>query len=102
MTQIKREPHDHLPERRDIGPVNSARRSAGTGVPPAEEPAERAAKERQCVRYHRSNGRGESAKRYQSNSQGRLDWSGGRTEEDPRAPACRTAGENIGWVEEAP
>ena len=74
VIQTEREPHDHLPESRDIiGPVKSARRSAGIGVPPAEEPAESAAKERQCVRYHRSNGSGESAKRYQSNSQGRLD-----------------------------
>ena len=30
VTQIERESQDHLPERRDIiGPVNSARRSAG-------------------------------------------------------------------------
>ena len=58
VTQIKRELHDHLTESRDIiGPVDSVRRSAGTGVPPADEAAESAAKERKCVRYHRSNGR---------------------------------------------
>ena len=66
MTQIERELHDHLPEEsRDIiVPVDSARRRALVReVPPAEEPAESAAKEHQCVRYHRSKEREESATR---------------------------------------
>ena len=56
-------------------------------VPSAEEPAESAAKERQCVRYHRSKKREESTKQYQSNSQERAAWSGSKTEEDPMTPA---------------
>ena len=46
-----------------IGPVNSARRSAGTAKFTGREMAERAAKERQCVGYHRSKERKESATR---------------------------------------
>ena len=48
----EREPQDHLPEEsRDIiGPVDSAkRRVLVREQPPAEEPAESAAKKRQCV-----------------------------------------------------
>ena len=64
VAQIERGPHDHLPEGRDIiGPVNSARRSAGTrrttgrgtgrerceGVPVCEvPPAEGPRGQRQC------------------------------------------------------
>ena len=47
-----------------IGPVNTARRGALVyEVPPAEEPVEGTAKESQCVRYHRSQKREESATR---------------------------------------
>ena len=65
IIQIELKPHDHLPESRDIiGLVNSARRGALVReVPPAEEPAESAAKKCQCVRYHRSKGREEYATR---------------------------------------
>ena len=40
VTQIEREPHGHLPERRDIiGPVNSARRDApGSGGKTEKDP----------------------------------------------------------------
>ena len=46
----------HLPESRSIiGSVDSARRGALVReVPPAEQPAESAAKKRQCERSHRS------------------------------------------------
>ena len=55
--------------------ISSARSTAPGGalvreVPLAEEPAESAAKERQCVRYHRAKEREESAKKYQSKRQG--------------------------------
>ena len=87
--------------------ISSARSTASgkaliRGVPPAEKPAESAAKERQCVRYHRSKEHEESAKRYESNSQERLAKSGGRAEKDLTTPARRTAEENIGWVKGAP
>ena len=39
------------------------------------------------VGSHRSKEREERAKRYQSNDQGRLIWSGGIIEEDPTTPA---------------
>ena len=58
-------------------------------VPPAEEPAESAAKERHCVRYHWSKEREESAKiKTRASAKGRA-RSGGRTEEDPTTPARR-------------
>ena len=60
VTQIKQEFHHYLPESRDIiGPVNSARRALVREAPPVEETAERAAKEHQCVSYHRSKQRHE-------------------------------------------
>ena len=65
-------------------------------VSPVEEPAESAAKKRQCVRYHWPKERKKSAKSARASSKRRT-WSGGRTEED-----CQTAGENIGWVEGMP
>ena len=55
-------------------------------VPPVKEPAKSAAKERQCVRYHRSKEREESAKRTIESAKRRA-WSGGGTEEDPTTPA---------------
>ena len=87
--------------------ISSARSTASgralvRGVPSAEEPTESAAKERQCVRHHRSKEHEESAKTYESNRQERLAWSGGRAEEDLTTPARKTAGENIGWVKGAP
>ena len=65
VTQSEQEPHNHLPESKDIiGLVDNAKRSALVReVPPAEEPAEITAKERQCVRNRRLKEREESATR---------------------------------------
>ena len=55
-------------------------------VPPVKEPVKSAAKERQCLRYHRSNESEESATRASVKG---CAWSGGRTETDPTTPARR-------------
>ena len=64
VTQIERGSHDHLPESRGSLARSTAAGGALVGeVPPAEKPAESAAKEHQCVRHHRSKERKKSAKR---------------------------------------
>ena len=95
MTQIERELHDHLPERRNI---SSARSIAPRGalvreVSTVEEPAESAVKEHQCVRYHRSKERKKSAKMYQTKRQG---TPGGKVE-PKRTP--RSQSEEDSWGE---
>ena len=68
--EVTRKGAPRLPARRE-GPVDSVRRGALIRqVPPAEEPAESAAKKRQCVRSHRLKERRE---RHQSISRGRLE-----------------------------
>ena len=67
----------HLPESRNIiGSADSARRGELVrSVPPAEEPAESAAKNRQCDRSHRSKERDECATRASAKEGDSLEWS---------------------------
>ena len=68
---------NHLLESRNIiGSVDSARRGALVPpVPPAEEPAESAAKKCQCDRSHRSKERDECATRASAKEGDSLEWS---------------------------
>ena len=67
-------PKNHLPESRNIiDSVDGARRGAlARKVPPAEQPAESAAKKRQCESSHRSKERDECATRASAERKARV------------------------------
>ena len=90
-----REPYDHLPEsRRIFGPVNGARRSAGTWSNAGRRTAESAAKERQCVKVPSVEGAWEE--RHQSNRRGGLVCSEDRRTSRPQ-PKGQLGKYRQGW-----